>query len=111
MAIGFAEQHLLDDSSFIVLSFYESSAFTCTELRGIWPRPRALIGPIEIALNAEARASGVRYRNDMIPAGKFVVIADALDVERGLVGVGCAQEQAILPQVVSQVRITITSPR
>ena len=111
MQIGFASKTLLEDSAFLLLYFYDDPTLTCTGVRTQLDRPRPTIGPVRLDLNAESKANGLRYRNDLIPATTYVVLADALAVDGGLVGTGCAQDQRVLAQQVSQVRITIQPPR
>jgi hypothetical protein len=108
MTIGFSNQAILQSTDRIAIYFFTTPS-TCNEARSLQPRPPSAAGPFILRLDAEGREVGVTFTRSDIPAGAYVVLADALDPEGMVVGTGCAQMQRVTNRELSKIRIDIGS--
>ena len=106
MSIGFSSQAILQSTDRIAIYFF-STPSTCNEARAMQPRPPSAAGPFIVRLDAQAREVGITFTRTDIPAGAYVVLADALDDQGAVVGTGCAQMQQVTDRELSKIRIDI----
>ena len=106
MTIGFSNQAILQSTDRIAIYFIDAPN-TCNEARAQQPRPNSVAGPFILRLDAEGREVGVTFTRSDIPAGSYVVLADAIDEQGMVVGTGCAQMQQVINGELSKIRIDI----
>ena len=109
MTIGFSSQAILQSTARIAIYFI-TSPNTCNEVRTVQPRPQSVAGPFIVRLDPQGREVGVTFTRSDIPAGSYVVLADALDEPGTVVGTGCAQMQQVTSRELSKIRIDIGGP-
>jgi hypothetical protein len=107
LAIDFADRALLTDVTTLAIYFYEDTQ-TCAAVRDQRPRPPSLLGPYRAELDDTGRIRGITFTLEDVPAGVYVVFVDALDINGGLVGTGCAPSQTVYDREISRIRITIS---
>jgi hypothetical protein len=107
MTLAFREQALLEEVDRIAFFFYENN-IECTPLRMMVPRPRSLLGPYLATLNDDSRMNGLVFTLNEVPAGTYVVLADALNADGTTVGTGCAQGQQVFDRQRSSITLTIS---
>lgn len=107
MQIAFDNRALLDRTAFLAIYFYDATQ-SCTTIRATTPRPVSILGPYRADLDAEGRSRGVVFRLDEVPVGSYTVFVDAIDLEGGNVGSGCAPGQQVFDREVSGIRINVS---
>lgn len=107
LSIRFESSTLLAQADQVVVYFYGAS-LSCDVIRQTVPRPPSVLGPFAAPVDAEGKQRGIVFPLDPIPVNEYVVFVDALDINGGNVGSGCAPGQMILEKEVSAIMVTIT---
>lgn len=109
MVIEMQSQALLEDAALLAIYFYGPDR-TCDDLRATMPRPTSVLGPFRADLDESGRTSGILFRQDAVPIGTYTLFVDALDINGGLVGVGCSPDQRVLEQEVASIKVLVRDP-
>ncbi len=108
MRLHFVQQRLLTDVARVQLYYYGADR-SCDEIRSSRPRPSSVLGPFSIPLNDDARRVGVIHAQDRVPIGTYLIFADALEAQGGLIGTGCTPGQQVRQGELSLIDINISS--
>ena len=106
--VQFSEQALLERADRIAIYFYDRIG-ACDTIRPIYPRPASALGPYLAVLDEDGRAHGIKFERSDVPAGLYLVWADALGGAGELIGSGCSPNQRVLDRKSSRIQVVINN--
>lgn len=104
--LSIVKQGLLLDAEKVELRFYRRGR-SCADLSATLPRVEAVLGPFTLPLDATQRREGTVFQSQEIPAGKYVLLGDAIDDGGRVVGTGCTDLAEVRDGEASVIRVVI----